>query len=72
MKMKEPHSGAFDEFVVKRKAVHHRHYSGPDGGSHVVALKESGDPNKLTGEKSLLSGLLVEFSALAKALSQRK
>ena len=61
------------EFVVKRKAVHRRHYSGLDSGSHVAVFsKENEGPNKPKGAKTLLSGLPVEVSVLANGLSQRK
>ena len=59
--------------MVKRKAVHRRHYSGPDGGSHVAAFsKENGGPNKPKGAKILISGLPVEVSVSVKGLSRRK
>ena len=61
------------EYMVSQRIILHLRWSEFVAVSHaVVALKESGDPNKLTGEKSLLSGLLIEFSVLAKALSRRK
>ena len=42
------------------------------GSRAAVASKESEDPNELRGVKSLLSGLVTEFSVLAKVLSRRK
>ena len=42
------------------------------GSRADVASKESEDPNEPRGVKSLLSGLPVEISVLAKALSRRK
>ena len=51
----------------------HLHWSGSGGGSRVaVASKESDDPNKPRGVKTLLSELLVEVSVLARGLSRRK
>ena len=49
------------------------HWSGSGGGSRVaVVSKESEDLNKPRGVKTLLSGLLVEVSVLAKCPSRRK
>ena len=59
--------------MVKRKAVHRRHYSGPNGGSRVAAFsKENEGSNKPKGAKTLLSGLPLEVSVLANGLSRRK
>ena len=72
-RLKKPHSGVFEEFLVSRRTVHCRHWSGPDGGSHVAAFsKENEDPNKPKGVKTLLSRLPVEVSVLAKVMSRRK
>ena len=58
---------------VNRRITIHLCWSGFVAGPRAaVASKESEDPNELRGVKSLLSGLLVEFSVLAKVLSQRK
>ena len=67
----KPHSAVFEESVEEQKAVHRR--SGPDGRSHVAVFsKENEGPDKPKGVKTLLSGLPIEFSILAKALSRRK
>ena len=59
--------------MVNRKIILHLHWSESVTDSRaVVASKESEDPDELRGVKSLLSGLLFEFSVLAKARSQRK
>ena len=42
------------------------------GSRAAVASKGSEYPNELRGVKSLLSGLPIEFSILAKALSRTK
>ena len=61
------------EYMVNRRITLHLRWSEFVAVSHVVvASKESEDPNELRGVKILLSGLLVEFSVLAKVLSQRK
>ena len=61
------------EYLVSRRIILHLRWSESVAGSRaVVASKESEDPNELRGVKSLLSGLPVEFSVLAKALSRRK
>ena len=61
------------EYLVSRRIILHLRWSESVAGSHVVfASKESEDPNELRGVQSLLSGLLVEFSVLAKVLSWRK
>ena len=58
------------EYLVSRTITLHLRWSEFVAGSRdVVASKESEDPNELRGVKSLLFGLLVEFSILAKALS---
>ena len=61
------------EYMVSRRITLHLRWSEFVVGSRaVIASKESEDPNELRGVKSLLSGLLVEFSVLAKALSWTK
>ena len=61
------------EYSIRQRIILHLHWSGSVAISRVVvASKESEDPNELRGVKTLLSGLLVEISVLAKALSQRK
>ena len=61
------------EYLVSQRIILHLHCSESVAGSRaVVASKESEDPNELSGVKSFLSGLPVEFSVLAKALSRRK
>ena len=51
----------------------HLHRSGSGDESHVaVVSKENDDLNKPRGVKTLLSGLPVEVSALAKVLNRRK
>ena len=61
------------ECSVSRRIILHLRWSESVAGSRAaVASKESDDPNELRGVKSLLSGLLVEFSVLAKVLSRRK
>ena len=61
------------ECSVSRRTILHLHWSGFVVDSHAaVASKESEDLNELRGVKTLLSGLLVEFFVLAKALSWRK
>ena len=51
----------------------HLYWSGSGGGSRVaIVSKESEDLNKPRGVKTLLSGLPVEVSVLAKILSRRK
>ena len=73
--MEEPRFDVSDEleFLVNRTIILYLRYSESVTGSHAaVASKESEDPNELRGVKSLLSGLPVEFSVLAKALSRRK
>ena len=53
------------EYSVSRRIILHLCWSESVAGSRaVVASKESEDPNELRGVKSLLSGLLVEFSVL--------
>ena len=72
---KEPRFDVFEgqECSVSRRITHHLHLSGSSGDSRVaVASKESEDLNKPRGVKTLLSGLLVEVSVLAKILSRRK
>ena len=61
------------EYLVSRRITLHLRWSEFVASScAIVASKESEDPNELRGVKSLLSGLLIEFSVLAKLLSQRK
>ena len=61
------------EYLVSRTITLQHRQSEFVAGSHVaVASKECEDPNQLRGAKSLLSGLPVEFSVLAKALSRIK
>ena len=61
------------EYMVSWRITLHLRWSEFVAGSRAaVASKESEDPNVLRGVKSLLSGLPVEFSVLAKALSGRK
>ena len=61
------------EYLVSRRITLHLRWSEFAASSRVaVASKESEDPNELRGVKSLLSGLLIKFSVLAKALSRRK
>ena len=61
------------EYLVSRTITLHLRWSEFVAGSRAaVASKESEDPNELRGVKSLLSGLPVEISVLAKALSRRK
>ena len=61
------------EYSVSPRIILHLRWSEFVAVSHVVvASKESEDPNELRGVKSLLSGLLVGFSVLAKVLSRRK
>ena len=61
------------EYLVSRTITLHLRWSEFVAGSRAaIASKESEDPNELRGVKSLLSGLPVEFSVLAKVLSQRK
>ena len=61
------------ECSVSRRIIRHLRWSESVAGSRAtIASKESEDPNELRGVKTLLSGLLVEISVLAKALSQRK
>ena len=70
-----PRFGVFAEleYSVSRRIILHPRWSESVAGSRVaVASKESEDPNELRGVKTLLSGLLVEFSVLAKVLSRRK
>ena len=70
---KEPHSGISEESLVGERVNRHLHQTGSAGGSHVaIVSKENEDRNKPRGVKTLLSGLLVEVSVLAKILSQRK
>ena len=59
--------------MVSQRTTLHRRLSRSDVDSHVVvASKESEDPNNPRGVKTILSGLLVEVSVLAKSLSRRK
>ena len=59
------------EYLVSRRIALHLCCSEFVTGSRAdVASKESEDPNELRGVKSLLSGLLFEFSVLAR--SRRK
>ena len=59
--------------MVSRRTTLHLHWFGSGVDSRVaVASKESEDLNKPRGVKTLLSGLLVEVSVLAKVLSRRK
>ena len=59
------------EYLVNWTITLHRRWSEFLASSRTaVASKESEDPNELRGAKSLISGLPVEFSVLAKALSQ--
>ena len=61
------------EYLVSRTITLHLRWSEFVVGSRAaVASKEIEDPNELRGVKSLLSGLPVEFSVLAKALSRTK
>ena len=61
------------EYSARRRAILHLRCSESGAGSRAtVASKESEDPNELRGAKSLLSGLPIEFSILAKAMSQTK
>ena len=61
------------EYLVSRRIILHLRWSEYVTGSRVaVSSKESEDPNELRGVKTLLSGLLVKISVLAKALSRRK
>ena len=70
-----PRFDVFDELeylVSRRITLHLRWYEFVTGSRVAVASKESEDPNELRGVKSLLSGLPVKISVLAKALSRRK
>ena len=70
-----PRFGVFVEleYTVSQRIILHLRCSESVAGSCVaIASKESEDPHELRGVKSLLSGLLVEFSVLAKVLSRRK
>lgn len=72
---KEPRFNVFEgqECSVSQRITPHLHWSGSGGDSRVaIASKESEDLNKRRGVKTLLSGLLVEVSVLAKGLSKRK
>ena len=61
------------EYSVSRRIILHLCWSESVAVARAaVASKESEDPNELRGVKSLFSGLLVEFSVLAKVLSRRK
>ena len=61
------------EYLVSRRTILHLRCSNSGAGSRAaVASKESKDPNELRGVKTILCGLLVEISVLAKALSRRK
>ena len=61
------------EYLIIRTITLHLRWSEFVAGSRAsVASKEIEDPNELRGAKSLLSGLPVEFSVLAKALSRTK
>ena len=61
------------EYSVSRRIILHLRWSESVAGfCAAVASKESEDPNEPRGVKSLLSGLLAEFSVLAKVLSRRK
>ena len=61
------------ECLVNQRTILHLRCSESGAGSRAAfASKESEDPNELRGVKSLLSGLLVGFSVLAKVLSRRK
>ena len=61
------------EYLVNQKITLHLRWSEFVAGSRAaIASKESEDPNELRCVKSLLSGLPVEFSILAKALSRTK
>ena len=55
--------------VSRTITLHLRCFEFVAGSPATIASKESEDPNELRGVKSLLFGLLVEFSILAKALS---
>ena len=61
------------EYLVNRRIILHLRCSESAAGSRAaVASKESEDPNELRGVKTLLSGLPVEVSVLAKVLNRRK
>ena len=61
------------EYSVSRRIILHRRWPESVAGSRAaIASKESEDPSELRGVKSLLSGLLIKFSVLAKVLSKRK
>ena len=73
--MKETRFGVSVELEcsVSRRTTLHLRCSESGAGSHAaVASKESEDPDELRGVKSLIYGLLFEFSVLAKAQSHRK
>jgi hypothetical protein len=75
LSLEGPHFGVSVEleYSVSRKTILHLRCSESGVGFRAaVASKESEDPNELRGVKTLLSGLLVEISVLAKALSRRK
>ena len=75
LSLEEPRFDVFVELErsVNRRTILHLHWSGFVVDSHAaVASKESEDLNELRGVKTLLSGLLVEVSVLAKVLSRRK
>ena len=61
------------ECLVSRRIILHLRWSESVAVVRAaVSSKESEDPNELRGAKSLLSGLPVELSVLAKAPSRRK
>ena len=61
------------EYSVSRRIILHlRWFESAAGSRATVASEESEDPNESRGVKSLLSGLPVEISVLAKALSRRQ
>ena len=61
------------EYSINQTITLHLRWSEFVAGSRAaIASKESEDPNELRGVKTLLSGLLVQFSIMTKVLSRRK